>query len=123
MNHLLFVDNLKLYAKNEKGLNSLGQLVWIFSNDIGMKFGIDKCATLVLTRREITKFDGISLHDRRVMKRLIEGAGYKYLGMLQTDQIRYTEMKEKVKTEYLRRVLKVLETTLNGGNVIKGINT
>ena len=40
-----------------------------------------------------------------------------------TDQIRYTEMKEKVKAEYIRRVLKVLETTLNGGNVIKGINT
>ena len=117
------MDNLKLYAKNEKGLDSLGQLVWIFSNDTGMKFGIEKCATLVLTRREITKFDGISLHNRRVMKRLIEGAGYRYLGMLQTDQIRYTEMKEKVKTEYLRRVLKVLETTLNGGNVIKGINT
>ena len=77
------MDNLKSYAKNEKGLDSLGQLVRIFSNDIDMKFGIDKCATLVLKRREITKFDGISLHDRRVMKRLIEGAGCKYLGMLQ----------------------------------------
>ena len=57
------------------------------------------------------------------MKALIEGAGYKYLGILQADQIRYTQMKEKVKTEYLRRVRKVLETKLNGGNIIKGINT
>ena len=32
-------------------------------------------------------------------------------------------MKEKVKAEYLRRVRKVLETKLNGGNIIKGINT
>ena len=38
------------------------------------------------------------------MKGLIEGAGYKYLGILQADQIRYTEMKEKVKAEYPRRV-------------------
>ena len=36
------------------------------------------------------------------MKGLIEGAGYKYLGIIQADQIRYTEMKE--------RVCKVLET-------------
>ena len=95
----------------------------IFSDDIGMEFGIDKCAKLVLKRGEITKFDEISLSDGRVMKRLIEGAGYKYLGILQVDQIRYTEMKKKVKAEYLRRVRKVLETKLNGGYIIKGINT
>ena len=48
------------------------------------------------------------------MRGLIEGAGYKYLGIIQADQIRYTEMKEKVKTEYLRRVRKVLETNTSG---------
>ena len=31
-------------------------------------------------------------------------------------------MKEMVKTEYLRRVHKVLDTKLNGGNIIKEIN-
>ena len=73
------MDDLKLYAKNEKGLESLVQTVRIFSDDLGMKFGIDKCATLVLKRGKITKFDGISLPDRKVMKALIEGASYKYL--------------------------------------------
>ena len=33
------------------------------------------------------------------------------------------EMKEKVKTEYYRRVRKILETKLNGRNIIKRINT
>ena len=122
INHLLFMDDLKLHSKNEKGLDSLVQTVQIFSDDIGMEYGIDKCATSVLKRGKITKFDGISLPDGRVMKRLIEEAGYKYLGIIQADQIRYTEMKEKVKTEYLRRVRKVLETKLNGGNIIRGIN-
>ena len=32
-------------------------------------------------------------------------------------------MKEKVKTEYSRRVRKILTTKLNGGNIITGINT
>ena len=73
------MDDLKLYAKNEKGLESLVQTVRIFSDAISMKFGIDKCATLVLKRGKITKFDGISLPDRKVMKALIEGASYKYL--------------------------------------------
>ena len=116
------MDDLKLYAKNEKGLDSLVQTVRIFSKDIGMEFGIDKCGTLVLKRGKIRKRDGISLPDGKVMKGLIEGAGYKYLGIIQANQIRYTEMKTKVKTEYLRRVCKVLETKLNCGKIIEGIN-
>ena len=50
INHRLFMDDLKLYAKNEKGLESLVQTVWIFSDDTGIEFGIDKYATLVLKR-------------------------------------------------------------------------
>ena len=63
INHLLFMDDLKLYAKNEKGLESLAQTVRIINDDIGLEFGIDKCATLVLKSGKITKFDGISLPD------------------------------------------------------------
>ena len=85
----------------EKGLDSFDQIVRIFSDDIGMEFGIDKCY-ISSEERKITKFDGISLPNEKVMKELIEGAGYKHLGIIQADQIRYTEMKEKVKTEYLR---------------------
>ena len=32
-------------------------------------------------------------------------------------------MKEKVADEYLRIVRKILESKLNGGNIIKGLNT
>ena len=32
-------------------------------------------------------------------------------------------MKEKLKTEFYRLVRKILETKLNGGNIITGINT
>ena len=37
--------------------------------------------------------------------------------------MKHHEMKEKVKTEYYRQVTKILETKLNGGNIIAGINT
>ena len=49
----------------------------IFSDDIGMKFGTDKCAPLVLKMGTITKLDGISLPDGKVMKGSTEGVGYK----------------------------------------------
>ena len=58
----------------------------------------------------------------RVLKGLIQGAGYKYLGILLADLIRYTEMREW-KVEYLSRARKVLQTNLNGGKIIKGKST
>ena len=61
------MNDLNLYAKNEKGLESLVQTVEIFSDDIAMEFGISKCAVVVLRRRKITKLDGISLSHERVI--------------------------------------------------------
>ena len=48
--HLLFMDDLKLYASNEKSLESIIQTVRVFSNDIGMEFGVEKCAVLTIRK-------------------------------------------------------------------------
>ena len=53
INHLLFMDDLKLYSRSEKGLDSLVEIVCVFSKDIGMEFGIGKCAMLVIEKGKI----------------------------------------------------------------------
>ena len=63
INHLLFMDDLKLYSRSEKRLGSLVQTVCIFSKYIGMEFGIKKCATLVMEKGKIVKSVGIELQD------------------------------------------------------------
>ena len=40
LNHLLFMDDLNFFAKSKKQIDSLVQTVYIFSEDIGMQFGI-----------------------------------------------------------------------------------
>ena len=42
------MDDLKLYGRSEQELESLIDVVRVFSGDIGMEFGLDKCAVLVL---------------------------------------------------------------------------
>ena len=54
-NHLLFMDDSKLYAKSETELDSLIQIMRIFYDDVGMVFGLDKCAVLVLKRGKIVR--------------------------------------------------------------------
>ena len=70
--------NHKLFARSEKALNSLVQTVRVVSEDTGMKFGIEKCAMLVLKRGNIIKSDGIVLPDDTVIKAMNEGDSYKY---------------------------------------------
>ena len=121
INHFLHMDDLKLYRKNEKELDSLIQTVRVFNQDIRMEFGIDKCATIVLKRRNLVKSGGIKLPDGKEMKSLNEGDGYKYLGVKEADEIEKKETKEKVGKEYKRRIRKILESKLSGENVIKEI--
>ena len=64
------MDDMKLYSKTEKTLDSLIQTVRIFSNDIKMEFGIEKCAMLVLKRGKVVKSEGIKLPDNRKMRSL-----------------------------------------------------
>ena len=117
------MDDLKLHSKSEKALDSLIQTVRIFSEDIGMQFGIDKCAMLVRKKGRIVKSDGIQLPNDKVIKTLEEGQSYKYLGLLEAGEVMVNGMKDKVKKEYYRRVRKVLETKLDSGNVFKAINS
>ena len=64
-----------------------------------MQFGIDKCAMLVMKKGKIVNSDGIQLPNDKVIKSL-EGETYKYLGVLEADEVMVNEMKDKVKKEY-----------------------
>ena len=70
INHLLFMDDLKLYSRNEKGLDSLVQTVRVFSEDIGMEFVIKKWAMLVMEKGKIVKSVGMELPGGKVIKSL-----------------------------------------------------
>ena len=125
INHLLFMDDLKLFAKNEKEIDSLVQTVRIFSDDIGMKFGLEKCAAMTMKRGKRVHSDGIALPDGTQLRALGEEESYKYLGVLEADHVPvlHEESKERLKKEYIRRVKKCLKSKLNGGNMVKAINT
>ena len=45
--HLMYTDDIKLFGKNEKELEILIQTEIVCSQDIGMEFGIEKCAMVV----------------------------------------------------------------------------
>ena len=123
INHLMYMDDVKLFAKNEKELETLIHAVRIYSRDIGMEFGIEKCAMLVMKsgKRHIT--DGMELPNHDKIRTLEENENHKYFGIFEADTIKQVQMKDTIRKEYLRRTRKLLETKLSSRNFIKGINT
>ena len=86
-----------------------------------MEFGIRKCGVLIIERGKVIRTDGIRLPDGKHMK-YIDGTGYTHLGILETDQIKEKEMKEKFSRENMRLRL-ILTSKLNGRNKIMAVNT
>ena len=118
------MDDVKLSGKNKKEIDSLMNTVRIFSKDICMEFGIDKCSTVVLRRGKLDKDNNdLVLSNDEIIKSLDENTSYKYLGMLETENIKNTEMKEQVTSEYKRRLKNILKSKFNAENLTRAINT
>ena len=123
INHLFYMDDLKLFAKNDQDLEGLLNTVKEFSNDIDMEFGLDKCAKASFVRGKFQKTSSINLDIGTVIRDLDPEGTYKYLGVNEGDGINHASMKEKIRKEYYRRIRLVLKTELNSKNRIETINT
>ena len=91
------MDDLKLYGSNDNEIGRLVKVVKIVSGDIGMHFGFDKCAVLIMKRGKQVHCEGIDLGNGVVIEEADEKR-YKYLRILERDDIRQEKMKEKVQT-------------------------
>ena len=82
------MDDIKLFVKNEKELETLIHALRIYSQDIGMEFGIEKCAMLVMKsgKRHLTY--GMELPNQNKFRTLGENKTNKYLGILEADTIK-----------------------------------
>ena len=55
----MYMDDIKLFAKNERELETLIKALRIYSQDIGMEFGIEKCAMLIMKSNKRHMTEGI----------------------------------------------------------------
>ena len=79
INHLLYMDVIKLYAKNEQDIASLMHLTWVFGTDICMTFGLAKLRRLIVNRGKVKSIYGISLPEGQIDD---IDESYKYFGIL-----------------------------------------
>ena len=104
ISHLLYMDDLKLYGQSSNKLESLLNTVRIFSTDISMEMGLEKCATLAIHKGKATHTEGLTLSNNNTIKGLSLEESYKYLGVQQAEDVKHRQVKRQISAEYTEYV-------------------
>ena len=81
----MYMNDIKLFAKNEKELETQILAVRIYRHDIGMEFRIEKRARLIMRSWERLITEGIEQLNQEKIRLHGEKEIYKYLGILEGD--------------------------------------
>ena len=73
----MYMDEIKLFAKKEKELQTPTLIVRIYSDDTGIEFGIEKCAMQIMRSQKWQMTEGRELLNQEKFRTLGEKENYK----------------------------------------------
>ena len=94
------MDDLKLYAKDN---SELFRIAKGFSDNIGMEFGLSKCAKTIFKKGKLEKSHHVRLDEETMIKDLEQEKVYKYFAVDESSRIQQDTMKQKLEKELVRR--------------------
>lgn len=129
--HSLFIDDLKIYTDGKENMRKVLQNLDKWFSDIGMEFGLKKCAVLlsekennssVLHESQNTMDNAFPITNLKtgqikyfpLIKRDDPNSNYKYLGVHQKDVLEYKLIKDQFTKEFLQRTWVVWNSPLSG---------
>ena len=120
--HNFFVDDLKLFATNRATLMKQLDIVTTFSENIGMKFGEDKCAYLQIERGEIVQNEEPIFNNQLTINPVKIGDCYRQLGVNENVEFIGPINKDKTLKEYTNRVRKIWSSKLSDYDKVTACN-
>ena len=82
----MYMDDIKVFAKNEKELKTLIQTKRIYSQDIKTECGIEKCVMPIMKSGKRESMERIELENQECI-RMLGKKENKYLGILVAETI------------------------------------
>jgi len=109
----MFVDDLKVYALGAKALGQSLKVVERITTAIGMRIGAQKCATACLRKGKRTNASDYSITED-VIKALVDGQTYKYLGIHQTIRSDPKKVRRALVEVYKCRLHQIWKAQMSG---------
>lgn len=132
LTHLIYMDDIKIYGQTRDEIKQLLKRVQIFSDDIKMQFGLEKCKINGIEKGVWAKLDdyeietrgrdGIEDNFRAIIQAMDTAETYKYLGVLQAKGIEHKTIKTALTDKYKSRLCQLLKTKLTAGHLTRAVN-
>ena len=119
INHLMYMDDMKLFAKKEKTTGNSYTTDTIYIQDIKIGFGIERCARRVMKSGKRHLIDVMKLQSKDKIRTFGEKEKYKYLGLLDAGMIKHVERKTKLGKNISEELESYSRQKLSSRNVFK----
>jgi len=116
VSHVFYMDDWKLFSRDERKLQQELTIVKTFVNDRQMDFVLDKCATAVFKHSKVPQSHNISLKKQTVIGNMEVEETFKYLGIEEGDDS--SQPKDALVKKYYHWVQQILKTELKLKNKI-----
>lgn len=123
INHLLYMDDIKIYASNNNEMKELTKIVETITTDTKMEFGINKCKIVNIEKGKLGHTNTCETLNEEVVSNMEPEEVYKYLGYDQNTSINHKQIKDQLKAKYTQRLHQLLRSKLSAKNLFKAINT
>lgn len=105
-----------------KQAEMMARIVYEFTAGIGMKLGFDKCKVLNIVQGKIKACGNIILNGTDIIEEMGSVDIYKYLGVIESSNIKHSEMKNFAMEKFKKKLMNVLKSQLNSKNIMTAIN-
>ena len=95
----------------------------MFSNDVRLSLGLDKCTRLSVRRGKIGLSGPLTLSPDVSIRELNTGRFYRYLGFFESEGLDCSGSKQILLEEYKRRLLLVWKSYLSGPRKVRATNS
>jgi len=119
---LFYMDDFKLFSRDDTKLQQELIVLKTFSDDIIMEFGLVKCAIAIFKHGRRTNSQN-SLNNQTVIRNMQLDKTFKYLGTEEGGGIDNSQMTDKLVKEIYCRVQQILKAELNSHNKITTVIT
>lgn len=124
LSHLMYMDDIKLYTNSPSRLQSMVTVVEQVAGDVGLEFGLRKCAVLHLQRGLVRSgADPIVADAGTPLSELADDDLYKYLGVREAAAVAHADVKASLCTEYRARLRRLLSAGLCASNLSRAFNS
>ena len=101
--HLMFIDDLKIFAASEKKLHLILKLTQECMKDLNMEWGVKKCSIMNVKRGKLEEQSELKLSEDTTIRPVDKNSPYRFLGIYEHICHDSKLIRDHISKEFLQR--------------------